>query len=37
LSPLEIYRLVAPELERVEEELRAYAQASVAPIAEIGA
>jgi octaprenyl-diphosphate synthase len=29
--------LVAPELERVEEELRAYAQASVAPIAEIGA
>jgi octaprenyl-diphosphate synthase len=29
--------LVAPELERDEEELRAYAQASVAPIAEIGA
>jgi octaprenyl-diphosphate synthase len=36
LTPQDIYQLVAPELERVEEELRGYARSPIRPIGEIG-
>src|SRR5689334_8459422 len=36
MTPQEIYQLVAPELEQVEEELRAYTNSPIRPIAEIG-
>jgi octaprenyl-diphosphate synthase len=37
LTPQEIYGLIAPEMERVEEELRAHTRSPVKPIADIGA
>ena len=36
MTPQEIYQLVAPELEQVEEELRSYTRSSIQPISEIG-
>lgn len=36
MTPLEIYQLVAPELARVEEELRGYTRSDIRPISEIG-
>jgi len=36
MTPQEIYQLVAPELVRVEEELRAYTHSDISPISEIG-
>src|SRR6185295_12758643 len=36
LTPREIYQLVAPDLVRVEDELKSYTHASIEPIAEIG-
>src|SRR5438477_1309862 len=36
MSPNEIYQLVAPELLRVEEELRGYTRSDISPISEIG-
>src|SRR5262245_18755341 len=36
LPPQEIYRLIAPELLLVEEELRGYTRSDITPISEIG-
>ncbi len=36
MKPQEIYQLVAPELLRVEEELRGYTRSDIKPISEIG-
>jgi octaprenyl-diphosphate synthase len=36
LTPQEIYKLVAPDLVKVEEELQSYTHAAIDPIAEIG-
>jgi octaprenyl-diphosphate synthase len=36
LKPSEIYALVAPDLERVEDELKSYARSSIGPISAIG-
>src|SRR5438093_4414474 len=36
MTPPEIYQLVAPELVRVEEELRGYTRSDISPISEIG-
>src|SRR5881394_1348661 len=36
MTPQEIYRLIAPELDRVEEELRGYTRSDISPISEIG-
>jgi octaprenyl-diphosphate synthase len=36
ITPQEIYQLIAPELIRVEEELRGYTRSDITPIAEIG-
>ena len=36
MTPQEIYQLVAPELEQVEEELRGYTRSPIGPISEIG-
>ena len=36
MTPQEIYQLVAPELVRVEEELRGYTRSDITPISEIG-
>ena len=35
-SAHEIYQLIAPELGRVEEELKGYTRSEIKPIAEIG-
>lgn len=35
-NPQEIYQLIAPELDRVEEELRGYTRSEIPPISEIG-
>ena len=35
-TPQEIYQLIAPELDRVEEELRGYTRSEISPISEIG-
>jgi octaprenyl-diphosphate synthase len=35
-TPQEIYQLIAPELDRVEEELRGYTRSEITPISEIG-
>jgi octaprenyl-diphosphate synthase len=37
MTPQQIYQLVAPELARVEEELRGYTRSDIQPISEIGA
>lgn len=36
MTPAEIYQLIAPDLIRVEEELRGYTKSDIAPITEIG-
>src|SRR5215471_10164289 len=36
MTPQEIYELIAPELARVEEELRGYTRSDITPISEIG-
>jgi octaprenyl-diphosphate synthase len=36
MTPREIYELIAPELARVEEELRGYTRSDITPISEIG-
>src|SRR5258706_4433412 len=36
MTPQEIYGLVAPELGRVEEELKGYTRSDISPISEIG-
>jgi octaprenyl-diphosphate synthase len=36
MTPREIYQLIAPELVRVEEELRGYTRSDITPISEIG-
>jgi octaprenyl-diphosphate synthase len=35
-TPQEIYQLITPELDRVEEELRGYTRSEITPISEIG-
>jgi octaprenyl-diphosphate synthase len=35
-TPHEIYQLIAPELDRVEEQLRGYTRSEITPISEIG-
>src|SRR5436190_13842738 len=35
-NPQEIYQLIAPELDRVEEELKGYTRSEITPISEIG-
>jgi octaprenyl-diphosphate synthase len=35
-TPQEIYQLISPELDRVEEELRGYTRSEITPISEIG-
>src|SRR3954470_21417135 len=36
MTPQQIYELIAPELSRVEEELRGYTRSDITPISEIG-
>ncbi len=36
MTPQQIYQLIAPELERVEDELRGYTRSDITPISQIG-